>query len=107
MPPPLHQTAVPRPSAPEMYGTYPGTVTSVVRHGCYVRVEGFTPVREGVVHVRDTRRDVGKEEAKDLVRRGERVLVKVIGDVSGKMSLSIKDVDQQTGASTCHGRAGP
>ncbi|XP_019173485.1 PREDICTED: probable pre-mRNA-splicing factor ATP-dependent RNA helicase DEAH5, partial [Ipomoea nil] len=63
--------------------------------GCFVQLDECRR-KEGLVHVSQmaTRRVAN---AKDLVKRDEEVYVKVISVSGQKLSLSMRDVDQNTG----------
>ncbi|KAI3908097.1 hypothetical protein MKW92_049617 [Papaver armeniacum] len=80
---------------PELYHVYPGRVARVMETGCFVSLNGFKE-KEGLVHVSQmaTRRVAN---AKEFVQRGQSVYVKVISLSGQKMSLSMRDVDQDTG----------
>ncbi|KAJ6760203.1 ATP-DEPENDENT RNA HELICASE [Salix purpurea] len=82
-------------SEPELYGVYKGRVSRVMDTGCFVQLSDFRG-KEGLVHVSQiaTRR-VGN--AKDVVKRDQEVYVKVISVSGNKMSLSMRDVDQNSG----------
>ncbi|KAI3912517.1 hypothetical protein MKW98_020979 [Papaver atlanticum] len=80
---------------PELYHVYAGRVARVMDTGCFVSLNGFKE-KEGLVHVSQmaTRRVAN---AKEVVQRGQNVYVKVISLSGQKMSLSMRDVDQDTG----------
>uniref|UniRef100_A0A1J3JZS7 RNA helicase n=2 Tax=Noccaea caerulescens TaxID=107243 RepID=A0A1J3JZS7_NOCCA len=80
---------------PELYQVYKGRVTRVMDAGCFVQFDRFRG-KEGLVHVSQmaTRR---VEKAKDFVKRDMEVYVKVISISNDKYSLSMRDVDQNTG----------
>ncbi|KAG6745655.1 hypothetical protein POTOM_050154 [Populus tomentosa] len=80
---------------PELYGVYKGRVSRVMDTGCFVQLSDFRG-KEGLVHVSQiaTRR-VGN--AKDVVKRDQEVYVKVISVSGNKLSLSMRDVDQNSG----------
>ena len=66
--------------------------------GAFVELLGFPPPRrfEGLVHVSSiSKARVGN--AKEAVKRGDSVWVKVTGRTSSKLSLSMRDVDQSNG----------
>ncbi|KAL0698099.1 hypothetical protein Bca4012_054221 [Brassica carinata] len=72
---------------PELYQVYRGRVSRVMECGCFVQFGG----KEGLVHVSQ----MAKES---LVKRDMQVYVKVVSiKEGGKYSLSMKDVDQNTG----------
>jgi polyribonucleotide nucleotidyltransferase len=79
---------------PEVGVIYPGKVVKVVDFGAFVN---FLGSRDGLVHISElaTQR-VGKPS--DVVKVGDQVKVKVLGfDDRGKVKLSMRQVDQQTG----------
>lgn len=80
---------------PELYQVYRGRVTRVMDTGCFVRLD----VRggcEGLVHVSQmASRRVAN--AKEVVKRDQEVYVKVVSVKGQKLSLSMRDVDQDTG----------
>jgi polyribonucleotide nucleotidyltransferase len=79
---------------PELGVIYPGKVVKVVDFGAFVN---FLGSRDGLVHISElaTQR-VGK--VSDVVNVGDQVKVKVLGfDDRGKVKLSMRQVDQQTG----------
>ncbi|CAH8266820.1 unnamed protein product [Arabidopsis lyrata] len=80
---------------PELYQVYKGRVTRVMDAGCFVQFDKFRG-KEGLVHVSQmaTRR---VDKAKEFVKRDMEVYVKVISISNDKYSLSMRDVDQNTG----------
>ena len=80
---------------PEVGAIYDGKVVKVVDFGAFVN---FLGSRDGLVHISELApRRVGK--VSDVVNVGDQVKVKLIGiDDRGKVKLSMKSVDQQTGA---------
>ena len=81
-------------SEPEMGAIYEGKVVKVVDFGAFVN---FFGARDGLVHVSELApRRVAK--VTDVVNEGDSVKVKLIGfDQRGKVRLSMKVVDQETG----------
>jgi polyribonucleotide nucleotidyltransferase len=81
-------------SEPEMNAIYQGTVVKVVDFGAFVN---FFGARDGLVHISQlAARRVGKSS--DVVNEGDKVWVKLLGfDDRGKVKLSMRMVDQQTG----------
>jgi len=79
---------------PEMNVVYVGTVVKVVDFGAFVN---FLGSRDGLVHVSEIKNErVAK--VSDVLKQGDKVKVKVIGfDDRGKVKLSMKQVDQETG----------
>lgn len=82
---------------PEVGKIYSGKVENVVSFGCFVQLEGLKRRCEGLVHISQLRREGRVINASDVVSRGQKVLVKVLNIGPQKISLSMKDVDQETG----------
>ena len=80
---------------PEVGVVYDGTVVKVVDFGAFVN---FIGARDGLVHISELApRRV--RTVNDVVNEGDKVKVKVLGiDDRGKVRLSMKAVDQKTGA---------
>jgi polyribonucleotide nucleotidyltransferase len=81
-------------SDPEIGMIYDGTVVKVMDFGAFVNFFGS---RDGLVHISQLApRRVQKTS--DVVKDGDKVKVKLLGfDERGKVRLSMKMVDQQTG----------
>jgi polyribonucleotide nucleotidyltransferase len=81
-------------SDPEVGHVYDGTVVKVMDFGAFVNFFGS---RDGLVHISQLApRRVQKTG--DVVKEGDKVKVKLLGfDERGKVRLSMKVVDQQTG----------
>ncbi len=81
-------------SEPEVGHIYDGTVVKVMDFGAFVN---FFGAKDGLVHISQLApRRVQKTT--DVVKEGDRVKVKLLGfDERGKVRLSMKVVDQQTG----------
>ena len=79
---------------PELGGIYNGKVVKTVDFGAFVN---FLGSRDGLVHISELApQRVGK--VADVVKLGDTVKVKVLGfDDRGKVKLSMRQVDQQTG----------
>jgi polyribonucleotide nucleotidyltransferase len=79
---------------PEIGVIYPGKVVKVVDFGAFVN---FLGSRDGLVHISElAQQRVGK--VSDVVKVGDQVKVKVLGfDDRGKVKLSMRQVDQETG----------
>jgi polyribonucleotide nucleotidyltransferase len=79
---------------PEVGVIYTGKVVKTVDFGAFVN---FLGARDGLVHISELApQRVGKTT--DVVKVGDQVKVKVLGfDDRGKIKLSMKRVDQQTG----------
>ena len=80
---------------PELGVIYNGKVVKTVEFGAFVN---FLGAKDGLVHISELKPErVGKTT--DIVNVGDEVKVKVIGfDDRGKVKLSMKVVDQETGA---------
>jgi polyribonucleotide nucleotidyltransferase len=81
-------------SEPEVGHIYEGTVVKVMDFGAFVN---FFGAKDGLVHISQlAQRRVQKTT--DVVKEGDKVKVKLLGfDERGKVRLSMKVVDQQTG----------
>jgi polyribonucleotide nucleotidyltransferase len=79
---------------PVLNKIYTGKVVKVVDFGAFVN---FMGARDGLVHISELKPErVGK--VTDVVNEGDQVQVKLIGiDDRGKVKLSMKVVDQETG----------
>lgn len=82
---------------PEIGKIYPGKVANIVPFGCFVQLESLKRRWEGLVHISQLRREGRVASASDVVSRGQKVLIKVLSISGQKVSLSMKDVDQETG----------
>jgi polyribonucleotide nucleotidyltransferase len=81
-------------SEPEVGQIYEGTVVKVMDFGAFVN---FFGAKDGLVHISQlAQRRVQKTS--DVVKEGDKVRVKLLGfDERGKVRLSMKVVDQETG----------
>ncbi len=79
---------------PEVGAIYEGTVVKTVDFGAFVN---FFGAKDGLVHISQLANErVGKTT--DVTKEGEKVWVKLMGfDDRGKVRLSMKVVDQETG----------
>jgi ATP-dependent RNA helicase DHX8/PRP22 len=80
-----------------LYQIYDGKVTSTIDFGCFVQLEGVRGKHEGLVHVSQIRKEGRITNVTDVVKRGQHVKVKVLSVAGKKISLSMRDVDQETG----------
>src|SRR5579863_5161065 len=89
---------------PELGAIYNGKVVKVVDFGAFVN---FLGAKDGLVHISElAQQRVGK--VADVVKMGDQVKVKVLGfDDRGKVKLSMRQVDQQTGEDLGPGRRQP
>src|ERR1700761_5886938 len=82
-------------SDPEVGAIYEGTVVKTTDFGAFVNFFGS---RDGLVHISQLAK-ARVNKTTDVVKEGDRVKVKVMGfDDRGKVKLSMRVVDQQTGA---------
>ncbi len=80
---------------PEVGVIYEGTVVKVMDFGAFVN---FFGKRDGLVHISQLAED-RVDKVSDIVKEGQTVKVKLLGfDDRGKVRLSMKVVDQETGA---------
>lgn len=84
-----------RSNEPELFRVYAGRVSRVMDTGCFVQLNDFRG-KEGLVHISQIA-NKRVANAKDVVKRDQQVFVKVISVSGQKMSLSMRDVDQNTG----------
>lgn len=61
-----------------------------MQFGCFVQLEGVRGKFEGLVHVSQLRREGRVKEVTDVVKRGDKVKVKVLSITGSKLSLSMK-----------------
>ncbi|XP_063975986.1 ATP-dependent RNA helicase DHX8 [Diachasmimorpha longicaudata] len=85
------------PVDPEVGKVYSGKVANVVQFGCFVQLEGLRRRSEGLVHISQLRGEGRVASASDVVSKSQKVYVKVLSVTGQKISLSMKDVDQDTG----------
>ena len=79
---------------PEEGEIYEGTVVKVVDFGAFVN---FFGAKDGLVHISELA-PKRVEKVADIVKEGDKVKVKLLGfDQRGKVRLSMKQVDQETG----------
>ena len=81
-------------SDPEVGQIYDGTVVKVMDFGAFVN---FFGAKDGLVHISQLAQ--GRvQKTSDVVKEGDKVKVKLLGlDDRGKVRLSMKAVDQETG----------
>ena len=78
---------------PEVGQIYDGTVCKIMDFGAFVT---FMPNRDGLVHVSEIRPE-RVEKVTDVLKEGDKVKVKCMGIERGKVRLSMKRVNQETG----------
>src|SRR5204863_5129394 len=80
---------------PEPGTIYTGKVASIVDFGAFVT---FMPGKDGLVHVSEIKNE-RVENVRDVLSEGQEVKVKLLEvDPRGKVRLSMRLVDQETGA---------
>lgn len=82
--------------APVIYKIYNGRVTNMRDFGAFVQLDGVRGRVEGMVHVKQIAPGMVRHPS-DIVRRNQQVKVKVMSVAGTRISLSMKDVDQETG----------
>ncbi|XP_058984979.1 ATP-dependent RNA helicase DHX8 [Musca domestica] len=92
MPPPA-----PMPDDPEPGKIYTGKVANIVPFGCFVQLFGLKKRWEGLVHISQLRSEGRVTDVTEVVNRNSTVKVKVMSITGQKVSLSMKEVDQETG----------
>jgi polyribonucleotide nucleotidyltransferase len=81
-------------SDPEVGHIYEGTVVKVMDFGAFVN---FFGAKDGLVHISHLAQQ-RVQKTSDVVKEGDKVKVKLLGfDDRGKVRLSMKAVDQETG----------
>ncbi|CDS42561.1 ATP dependent RNA helicase DHX8 [Echinococcus multilocularis] len=85
------------PVEPIVGKVFPGRVTSVLAFGAIVQLEGLQKRWEGLVHVSQLRRESRIGSVSDVVQRHQKVYVKVLSFTGTRTSLSMRDVNQETG----------
>ena len=83
---------------PEVGQIYEGKVVSIVDFGAFVSILGGT---QGLVHISELA-NYRVATVSDIVNEGDTVKVKVIGMDRGKLRLSMRAVDQETGEDLSH-----
>ena len=78
---------------PEVGTIYTGTVAKTVDFGAFVT---FMPGKDGLVHISELQ-DARTANTTDVVKEGDEVKVLCMGLDRGKVKLSMKRVDQETG----------
>ncbi|XP_046964706.1 ATP-dependent RNA helicase DHX8 [Vanessa cardui] len=82
---------------PEPGKIYGGRVANIVPFGCFIQMEGLRKRWEGLVHISQLRAEGRVTNVSDVVSRGDKVKVKVLSVTGQKVSLTMKDVCQETG----------
>lgn len=82
---------------PEAGKIYSGKVANIVPFGCFVQLFGVRKRWEGLVHISQLRAEGRVTDVTEVVSRNQPVKVKVMSITGQKVSLSMKEVDQETG----------
>lgn len=80
---------------PILYKVYEGHVTGIKDFGAFVNLHGVKGKVDGLVHISAFGQRINHPS--DLLSKGQEVKVKVIKLEGGRVGLSMKDVDQETG----------
>ncbi|KAL5118102.1 DEAH-box ATP-dependent RNA helicase prp22 [Pleosporales sp. CAS-2024a] len=89
---------------PVLYKVYDGKVTGVKDFGCFVNLQGVKGKVDGLVHVTQMIQGARVNHPSDIVSRLQQVKVKVIKMENGRVSLSMKEVHQQSGRDLAPGQ---
>jgi len=89
---------------PVLYKVYDGKVTGVKDFGCFVHLQGVKGKVDGLVHVTQMLEGARVNHPSDIVSRWQEVKVKVTKMDNGRISLSMKEVDQKTGRDLAPGK---
>jgi len=81
--------------APILFKVYEGHVTGVKDFGAFVNLHGVRGKVDGLIHISQFGQRV--DHPSDVLAAGQTVKAKVIKMEGGRIGLSIKDVDQETG----------
>ncbi|KAG0660097.1 DEAH-box ATP-dependent RNA helicase prp22 [Rhodotorula mucilaginosa] len=82
---------------PVLYKIYRGKVSNIKDFGAFVTLEGVMGRVEGMVHIGSI--SSGRvSHPSDLLARNQSVFVKVMSVAGNRLSLSMRDADQKTGA---------
>ncbi|KAG8825302.1 DEAH-box ATP-dependent RNA helicase prp22 [Serendipita sp. 401] len=84
--------------SPVVYKIYNAKVSNLRDFGAFVQLDGVRGRVEGLVHISKIQQGGRVNSPSDLLTRGQAVKVKVLQVIGQKISLSMADVDQQTGA---------
>ncbi|XP_017087912.2 ATP-dependent RNA helicase DHX8 [Drosophila bipectinata] len=82
---------------PEAGKIYSGKVANIVPFGCFVQLFGVRKRWEGLVHISQLRAEGRVTDVTEVVNRNQSVKVKVMSITGQKVSLSMKEVDQDSG----------
>jgi len=80
-----------------LYKVYTGRVTGLKDFGAFINLQGVKGKVDGLVHVSAIQQGSRVNHPSDLLSRGQEVKVKVMKIEGNRISLSMKEVDQETG----------
>ncbi|KAG6143616.1 hypothetical protein E4U22_003704 [Claviceps purpurea] len=83
--------------APQLHKVYPGHVTGIKDFGAFVNLHHVRGKVDGLVHISRLTTGQRIKHPSDVLSKGQDVWVKVSNIEGSKISLSMKDVDQETG----------
>ncbi|CAJ2513674.1 Uu.00g017930.m01.CDS01 [Anthostomella pinea] len=84
--------------APVLYKVYDGHVTGIKDFGAFVNLHGVRGKVDGMVHISNLVQGQRVNHPSDLLSQGQQVKIKVTKIEGTRIGLSMKDVDQETGA---------
>ncbi|KAK5449820.1 DEAH-box ATP-dependent RNA helicase prp22 [Exophiala xenobiotica] len=82
---------------PVLYKVYDATINGVKDFGAFADLQDVKGRVSGLIHVSAIQEGARVDHPSDLLSRGQQVKVKVIKMENNKVSLSMKEVDQETG----------
>jgi ATP-dependent RNA helicase DHX8/PRP22 len=82
---------------PVLYKVYDATINGVKDFGAFADLQGVKGRVSGLIHVSAIQEGARVNHPSDLLSRGQQVKVKVVKMENNKVSLSMKEVDQDTG----------
>ncbi|KAL2760315.1 hypothetical protein ACRALDRAFT_2024327 [Sodiomyces alcalophilus JCM 7366] len=83
--------------APQLHKVYDGHVTGIKDFGAFVNLHNVRGKSDGLVHISRMVAGQRVNHPSDLLSKGQEVKVKVISVEGNRISLSMKEVDQETG----------
>mmetsp|Transcript_25412 Transcript_25412/g.71746 ORF Transcript_25412/g.71746 Transcript_25412/m.71746 type:complete len:1147 (-) Transcript_25412:122-3562(-) len=82
----------------ELYQIYKGQVSRVMEFGAFIQIDSAEGRKEGLCHLTELTKETRMvARTADWVKRNQEVFVKIISIAGSKLSLSIREVDQETG----------
>ncbi|GAP86342.1 putative ATP-dependent RNA helicase DHX8 [Rosellinia necatrix] len=83
--------------SPVLYKVYDGHVTGIKDFGAFVNLHHVRGKVDGMVHISNLVQGQRVNHPSDLLAKGQTIKVKVTKIEGGRIGLSMKDVDQETG----------